>query len=67
MAVAPAYARHVAEAADAWLRDPQDTQVYARLVHATLAWREYSMPTLEGLERVGARQPAPQRTDAGVR
>ena len=32
-------AQRVAAAADAWLRDPQDTQVYARLVAATLAWR----------------------------
>lgn len=33
-------AQRVADAADAWLRDPQDTQVYARLVAATLAWRQ---------------------------
>lgn len=32
-------ARHVAEAADAWLRDPLDAGVYRRLVDATLAWR----------------------------
>jgi len=33
-------ARHVAEAADAWLRDPLDAAVYRRLVDATLAWRD---------------------------
>ena len=32
-------AKHVAEAADAWLRDPLDAGVYRRLVEATLAWR----------------------------
>ena len=32
-------AQHVAEAADAWLRDPLDAGVYRRLVDATLAWR----------------------------
>jgi hypothetical protein len=57
----------VAEAADAWLRDPQDTPVYARLVHATLAWREHSMPTLEGLEHAGVRRPARPRDDVGTR
>ncbi|PVU83150.1 hypothetical protein DDP54_09220 [Cellulomonas sp. WB94] len=32
-------ARQVADAADAWLRDPVDAHVYARLVRATLDWR----------------------------
>lgn len=32
-------ARQVAEAADAWLRDPLDTRVYERLVRSTLDWR----------------------------
>lgn len=32
-------ARQVAEAADAWLRDPLDAGVYRRLVDATVAWR----------------------------
>jgi len=32
-------AERVAAAADAWLRDPQDAQVYGRLVAATMAWR----------------------------
>jgi hypothetical protein len=32
-------AHQVAEAADAWLRDPLDTHVYQRLVRATLDWR----------------------------
>lgn len=36
-------AERVAEAADAWLRDPQDAQVYARLVAATVAWRRGSV------------------------
>jgi hypothetical protein len=39
-------ARQVADAADAWLRDPLDARVYARLVRATLDWR------------VGAQAPA---------
>ncbi|MBD8080060.1 hypothetical protein [Cellulosimicrobium arenosum] len=34
-------ARHVAEVADAWLRDPLDAGVYRRLVDATLAWRAH--------------------------
>lgn len=42
-------AERVAEAADAWLRDPQDVQVYGRLVAATIAWR-----------RGSAREPAGQ-------
>jgi hypothetical protein len=32
-------ARQVAEAADAWLRDPLDAHIYERLVRATLDWR----------------------------
>ncbi|CAN5265263.1 hypothetical protein BH11ACT1_BH11ACT1_31250 [soil metagenome] len=32
-------ARQVADAADAWLRDPLDAHIYARLVRATLDWR----------------------------
>lgn len=32
-------ARQVADAADAWLRDPLDAHVYERLVRATLDWR----------------------------
>ena len=46
-------ARHVAEAADAWLRDPLDTGIYQRLVDATLAWRAHTRPALEGLEHAG--------------
>lgn len=40
-------ARRVAEATDAWLRDPLDTQVYRRLVDATLEWRAGSSLTPE--------------------
>ena len=40
-------AERVAAAADASLRDPQDTQVYARLVAATLAWRRGPSPALD--------------------
>ena len=45
--------RHVAEAADAWLRDPLDAAIYQRLVDATLAWRAHTQPALEGLEHAG--------------
>lgn len=50
-------ARRVAEAADAWLTDPRATQTYQRLVDATLTWRTYSQPMLEGTERAGRRSP----------
>lgn len=46
-------ARHVAEASDAWLRDPLDAGIYQRLVTATLAWRAHTRPALEGLEDAG--------------
>lgn len=39
--------RRVAEAADAWLTDPQDTGVYARLVEAIGVRRSYLNPTLD--------------------
>ena len=47
-------ARHVADAADAWLTDPLDTGVYARLVQATLRYRRWARPQLPDLtgERV---------------
>ena len=51
-------ARTVADAADAWLKDPLDTHIYERLVQATLTWRAYSQPMLEGTEHAG-RRPAP--------
>ncbi|MBO3088274.1 GIY-YIG nuclease family protein [Cellulomonas dongxiuzhuiae] len=51
------FARQVADAADAWLRDPRDTQVYARLVAAVEAWREHVRPALEGIEHAGRRDP----------
>jgi hypothetical protein len=38
-------ARQVAEAADAWLRDPLDTHVYQRLVRSTLDWRGFAQAT----------------------
>ena len=37
----------VADAADAWLRDPLDSNVYQRLVEATLRWRAHSQPQLQ--------------------
>jgi hypothetical protein len=37
----------VAAAADAWLSDPQDVQVYGRLVRAILERRAYLNPTLD--------------------
>jgi hypothetical protein len=46
-------ARRIAEAADAWLRDPQDSEIYRRLVEATLAWRARTRPTIDGLEHAG--------------
>ena len=39
-------ARQVAEAADAWLRDPLDTHVYERLVRSTLDWRAVAQRTV---------------------
>lgn len=55
-------ARRVAEAADAWLTDPRDTQTYQRLVDATLTWRAYSQPMLQGTERAGRRSPVAEPT-----
>jgi hypothetical protein len=40
-------ATEVAEAADAWLRDPRDTGMYTRLVHAVERWRTTTRPTLD--------------------
>jgi len=45
--------QRIAEAADAWLRDPQDSEIYRRLVEATLAWRARTRPTIDGLEHAG--------------
>ncbi|MFB8230914.1 hypothetical protein [Cellulosimicrobium sp. NPDC055967] len=53
-------ARHVAEAADAWLRDPLDAGVYRRLVDATLAWRASGGRVVPGTTAA----PAPVLTDA---
>ena len=50
-------ARRVAEAADAWLSDPRDTQTYGRLVDATLTWRACAQPMLDGTAHVGRRTP----------
>ena len=52
-------ARHVAEAADAWLRDPLDAGVYRRLVDATLAWRAGGGRVVQGLPEPGAVPGAP--------
>lgn len=38
--------RRVADAADAWLRDPRDAQIYGRLVTAVLERRAYLQPAL---------------------
>lgn len=50
-------ARHVAEAADAWLRDPLDAGVYRRLVDATLAWRAGGGRVVPGTTAAPARVP----------
>lgn len=50
-------ARHVAEAADAWLRDPLDAGVYRRLVDATLAWRAGGGRVVPGTTATPARVP----------
>lgn len=55
----------VAEAADAWLRDPRDTGVYTRLVQAIERWRTVTRPTL-GLAHQGDDEPAGDR-DGPVR
>lgn len=51
-------ARHVAEAADAWLRDPLDAGVYRRLVDATLAWRAGGGRVVPGVADPGGRAAA---------
>lgn len=50
-------ARHVAEAADAWLRDPLDAGVYRRLVDATLAWRAGGGRVVHDVSDDAAREP----------
>ena len=34
-------------------RNPQDSEIYRRLVEATLAWRVRTRPTIDGLEHAG--------------
>lgn len=51
-------ARTVANAAAAWLNDPRDHEAYRRLVAATLRWRDYTQPMLEGTETAGRRDLA---------
>jgi hypothetical protein len=51
-------ARHLADTADAWLRDPRDRALYGRLVDAVDAWRAYVQPTLDGTEHAGRRGAA---------
>lgn len=46
-------ARAVAAAAAAWLRDPQDVGVYARLVQGTRHWNAFTRPMLEGTHDLG--------------
>jgi len=53
-------ARHVAEAADAWLRDPLDAGVYRRLVDATLAWRAGGARVVPGTTAAPAPPDAPR-------
>jgi len=55
-------AERVAAAADAWLRDPQDAQVYGRLVTATLAWRRGAPPL--AVEELAAVDLPPRLGDA---
>lgn len=45
----------VARAADAWLTDPLDAQVYKRLVDSTLRWRAY----ISGHPTDGPDRPSP--------
>lgn len=52
-------AQDTAAAADAWLRDPLDQGVYGRLVTATLRWRAYTQPMLEGTETAGEHHSRP--------
>lgn len=60
-------ARHVAEAADAWLRDPLDAGVYRRLVDATLAWRAGGGRVVPGTTAAPAPAPADaRRTGTGA-
>lgn len=47
-------ARRVAEAADAWLKDPADVGVYGRLVAAVTAWRAWALPDLEAASKEDA-------------
>jgi hypothetical protein len=51
--------RRVADAADAWMRDPRDAQIYGRLVDAVLARRAYLQPVLD----LSADEPGPQRSE----
>ena len=58
-------ARHVAEAADAWLRDPLDAGRPRRLVDATLAWRAGGGRVVSGTTAAPSPADAPRaRTDA---
>jgi hypothetical protein len=52
-------ARQVAEAADAWLRDPLDTQIYHRLVRATLDWRVAASGVAPAADSDGAHDDGP--------
>lgn len=52
-------ARQVAEAADAWLRDPLDTHVYHRLIRSTLDWRVFAQPSAD------PEQPVPDPDTTG--
>jgi hypothetical protein len=47
MEISERLATAVAEAADAWLRDPRDVTIYQHLVDATLRWRAHTQPQLQ--------------------
>lgn len=51
--------RRVADAADAWMRDPRDAQIYGRLVNAVLARRAYLQPRLD----LSADEPGAEPTE----
>lgn len=55
--------RSVANAADAWLSEPRDTQAYQRLVEALLRRRSWLHPYLG--DQVTVEAPAPPVADEG--
>lgn len=49
----------VAEAADAWLKDPRDVNIYQRLVDATMRWRAHAQPQLQPPDELPEAESAP--------